>query len=170
MIKRCIMIFPKFENINIINEIREKYDPLAKYVEPHITLVFPFDSDISTDNLKSHFNEVLKGIKKFSVQLKNFTGDFRDGYLFLNVKKGNDDIIELHDKLYTGILEKFLFRKVTYCPHLTVGILEKQVEFDKAIDKLSCYDESFEAIIDKIYVENIDTNEYSTIELSFELE
>lgn len=168
--KRAIILFPSFHNINVIKSIREKYDPLEKYIAPHITIVFPFDSDLSTDDLKSHFNKVLKGMKKFNVQLKNFTGDFRDGYLFLNVKKGNDNIIELHDKLYSGILESFLFRKVTYCPHLTVGKLQEQIEFDKALDELSCYTESFETVIDKIYIENIDISEHSTIEFSFDLE
>jgi hypothetical protein len=39
MIKRCIMIFPKFENIEQIELIRRKYDPLVNHVEPHITLI-----------------------------------------------------------------------------------------------------------------------------------
>lgn len=156
--------------MNSIKSIREKYDPLANHIAPHITIVFPFDSHISTHDLKSHFNKVLKGIKKFNVQLKDFTGDFRDGYLFLNVKKGNDNIIELHDKLYSGVLENFLFRKVTYCPHLTVGRLQQQIDFDKALDELSCYDESFEAVIDKIYIQNIDIIEHCTTEFSFDLE
>lgn len=168
--KRAIILFPSFYNINSIKNIREKYDPLANCIAPHITIVFPFDSDISTEDLKSHFNKVLKGIKKFNIQLKDFTGDFRDGYLFLNVKKGNDNIIELHDKLYSGILESFLFKKVTYCPHLTVGRLPNQIDFDKALDELSSYDESFETVIDKIYIENIDIIEHSTIEFSFDLE
>ncbi|SFB03010.1 2'-5' RNA ligase family protein [Clostridium frigidicarnis] len=167
--KRSIILFPSFYNINTIKSIREKYDPLANCIAPHITIVFPFDSDISTDELKWHFNEVLKGIKKFSIQLKDFTGDFRDGYLFLNIKKGNDHIIELHDKLYSGILDGFLYRKATYCPHLTVGRLNEQIEFDKAVDELSYYSESFETVIDKIYVENIDINENSIIEFSFDL-
>lgn len=54
MIERCIMIFPEFENMSVINGIRDKYDPLAKYVRPHITLVFPFQSDISSIELKKH--------------------------------------------------------------------------------------------------------------------
>lgn len=168
--KRAIILFPSFDNINIIKSIREKYDPLANCIAPHITIVFPFDSDISNEDLRLHFNKALKGIKKFNVQLKDFTGDFRDGYLFLNVKKGNDNIIELHDKLYSEILESFLFRKVTYCPHLTVGRLEQQIEFDKALDELGCNGESFQAVIDKIYIENIDSIEHSTIEFSFNLE
>ncbi len=42
--KRCIMIFPKFENMKIINEIREIYDPVVNNVGPHITLIFPFEN------------------------------------------------------------------------------------------------------------------------------
>lgn len=103
-------------------------------------------------------------------KLSGFTGDFRDGYLFLNVKRGNDSIIELHDKLYSGILESFLFRKTTYCPHLKVSRLQQPAEFDKAMDELACYDESFEAIIDKLYVEDIEATEYSMTEFSFNLE
>ena len=37
MNKRTIMIFPEFENINIINDIRRKYDSLVDLV-PHILL------------------------------------------------------------------------------------------------------------------------------------
>ena len=173
-LKRVIILFPNFHNANIIENIRKKYDPLANYIDPHITIVFPFDSDISTNDLKLHFNKVLKGIKKFNIKLKDFTGDFRDGYLFLNVKKGNDNIIQLHDKLYSGILDNFLSRRVTYCPHLTVGKLPLQVKFDKALDKaldkLSSCTESFETTIDKIYVVNIDSIELSTIEFSFDLD
>ncbi len=41
MIKRCIMIFPQFENVNIINEVRTNYDPLANHVRPLLHLYFP---------------------------------------------------------------------------------------------------------------------------------
>lgn len=47
---RTIMIFPQFKNIEIINEIRNRYDPLAKLVRPHITLVFPFENEMSNVN------------------------------------------------------------------------------------------------------------------------
>ena len=43
---RTIMIFPQFNNIEIIDGIRDRYDPLAKLVRPHITLVFPFESEM----------------------------------------------------------------------------------------------------------------------------
>ena len=51
MVKRTIMIFPEFDNIDSIDRIRSKYDPLAELVRPHITLVFPFESDITNDTV-----------------------------------------------------------------------------------------------------------------------
>jgi hypothetical protein len=96
-LKRSVILFPCFHNVDAIQMLRKKYDPLANCIAPHITVVFPFDSELSTDELKSHISETLRGTKKFCVGLKDITGDYRDGYLFLNVKKGNDLIIELHD-------------------------------------------------------------------------
>ena len=40
------MIFPEFDNMDVIDKIREKYDPLAKLVRPHITIVFPFKLEL----------------------------------------------------------------------------------------------------------------------------
>lgn len=74
MIERCIMIFPEFNNMKIIDEIRERYDPLASHVRPHITLVFPFYSDINSDKLKEHIEHVLSEIRPFKIALKGVTG------------------------------------------------------------------------------------------------
>lgn len=168
--KRAIVLFPKFNNIDAIQAIRERFDPLASSIAPHITLVFPFESELSTDELREHLVRALKGVKTFEILLNGITGDFRDGYLFLNVKRGNDEIIDLHDKLYRGVLEQYLFRKVTYCPHVTVGRLEQPTEFDQALEELAGFSEQFKVEIDRISVENIDSHEQSMIELVFDLE
>mgnify|MGYP003612882315 CR=1 FL=1 len=168
--KRAIVLFPKFQNLDAIQSIRQRFDPLAKYIAPHLTIVFPFESALSTEELSAHLSNALTGLKKFDVRLQGITGDFRDGYLFLNVKRGNDPIIDLHDRLYQGTLEPFLFRKVTYCPHITVGRLEQQTEFDQALEELAGFSEQFEVEIDRVSVENIDSGERSTIELVFDLE
>ena len=131
--KRAIVLFPKFHNIDAIQAARERFDPLANYIAPHITLVFPFECALSAEELRAHLHTALAGAKKFNVRLSGVTGDVRDGYLFLNVKQGNDEIIDLHDRLYSGALESFLYRKVTYCPHVTVGRIEQQDAFDLAV-------------------------------------
>lgn len=49
---RTIMIFPEFENMDIIDRIRDKYDSLARLVRPHITLVFPFENEMSNEAIE----------------------------------------------------------------------------------------------------------------------
>ena len=38
--KRDILIFPKFDNMNLIQKVRNKYDRLSNLVAPHITLAY----------------------------------------------------------------------------------------------------------------------------------
>lgn len=86
MIKRCIMIFPYFGNVEIIDDIRKKYDPLSEHVRPHITLVFPFESDIEASKLKEHIENVISGMMPFDIKLSGITPSTSFGsYLFLNI-------------------------------------------------------------------------------------
>lgn len=108
MLKRCIMIFPEFNNGQIIDKLRGQYDPLAEHVRPHITLVFPFVSDIKTSELKEHILSALSGTTPFEVTLRGIipVNSFAK-YLFLTIVKGSEELIELHKRLYTGILEDY---------------------------------------------------------------
>lgn len=165
------MIFPKFENGQVIDRIRGKYDPLANHVKPHITLVFPFDSDIKTDELKEHITSVLAGYKPLEITLHKITPTESFGrYLFLNVQKGSDEIIELHKRLYTGILQPYFPEWLKggdiFVPHMTVGCFECEEDFKAAINETRNIDDSFKTTVDEISVEIIDANEDSIIELN----
>ena len=70
---RTIMIFPDFENGEIIDKIREKYDPLAKMVRPHITIVFPFDIQLSDEEIEKILDNRLNGIKAFEIEFQGFS-------------------------------------------------------------------------------------------------
>ena len=79
--KRDILIFPKFDNIDIINQVRNKYDRLANLVNPHITLV-------QADSLKdfSDFNyEFTTVIHKVSVE---FIGENEESIIIKIIKLG----------------------------------------------------------------------------------
>lgn len=170
--KRCILIFPKFENIDIINEIREKYDPFASNVLPHITLVFPFDSNISRTELKDHLVVSLENIKCFSLTMQGIRKlDDSGFYLILQVTQGTEIIKELHEKLYIGLLQpsKPIWPK-GFMPHMTVGLLPNSDELDTAYRDLENINEKFSAKIDTVSVEIIGENEDSIIELEVKLE
>jgi 2''-5'' RNA ligase len=173
MLKRCIMIFPKFDNGQIIDKIREQYDPLANHVRPHITLVFPFDSDIQTMELREHISYVLAEIRPFEIILNRITPTNNFGkYLFLNIQKGNDEIIELHKRLYTGILQNYYpewLKGRIFLPHMTVGSFDNEEDFEEAINETRDIVDSFKTTVNEISVEIIDENEDSIIEFNIPL-
>ncbi|MGL4570485.1 MAG: 2'-5' RNA ligase family protein [Clostridium sp.] len=167
---RTIMIFPEFENIDIINDIRKKYDPLADLVMPHITLVFPFDSDLTNYELNLYLEECLGGIKQFKVELQGFSKqeDKYGKYLFLNVVQGIDEIKAIHDVLYKYKLKEFESAQ-DYVPHMTVGKVYSMELLDKALGDVNKYSDKFSTVVRKISVEMIGEHEESIIIIEHEL-
>jgi 2'-5' RNA ligase len=168
MIKRSITIFPEFQNNHHIQNLREKYDPLFELIPPHITLVFPFTSDITTAQLQEHMKTVLAEEQPFFIRLQGVTGDGGE-YLFLNVKEGNDALTRIHDLLYSGLLKEFLYRGVSYNPHLTVGKLGDTPGFTQALKETEHFSEEFTTVVDKVIVEIIDEDERSHPEIYYNL-
>ena len=88
-ITRCVHIFPRFKNSNIIEDIREKYDPLFGCIEPHITVVFPFESSIDKTVLKNEIQNILQKERAFIISAQKFEAVESYGYyLFLNLDSG----------------------------------------------------------------------------------
>ena len=150
-LKRAIVIFPKFENVYPIEQLRKQFDPLARTIEPHITVVFPFESDLQIEQLHAHVWQAIQGTGPFQVGLSGITGA-DDEYLFLNVKKGNDEIIKLHDRLYSGLLAEHLCITHTYIPHLTVGRLKDKEDFSTALETTKTMNLLFQTIIEEVTV------------------
>jgi 2'-5' RNA ligase len=167
------MIFPKFHNIEVIDKIREQFDPLSNHVRPHITLVFPFESSISTSNLKEHISTALSDVAPFNIELNKVIPNNNFGrYLFLNVQKGNHAIIELHKKLYTGIVQEYYpkwLKETRFLPHMTVGSFDNDEEFHAAIEATQDINDTFKTTVNEISVEIIDENEDSIIEMTISL-
>jgi 2'-5' RNA ligase len=174
MKKRTIMIFPQFENIHIIDGIREKYDPLADHVRPHITLVFPFESDLTSIELKEHLAKVLAGICPFRLTMDDIIkiDSFSGMYLFLTVNEGIEDIKKLSSKLYTGILEPYKpewLNERTFLPHITIGKFTSKDDLNKAFNDVSVIKESFITTVNKVSAEIIGENEDSVIDIEVNL-
>ena len=65
--KRDILIIVDFPNIDIIKEIQKKYYDIADKIEPHIAVTFPFDSDISDEELYKKLCKVAEKYKPFKI-------------------------------------------------------------------------------------------------------
>ncbi|WP_235885334.1 2'-5' RNA ligase family protein [Paenibacillus cymbidii] len=166
--RRCIMIFPSFENLAAIEEIRSKHDPLFGYVGAHVTLVFPFCSDIATEALRRNIETAVAGVKPFRLVMQGISGA-EGGYLFLDVAQGGEELSELHRRLYTGMLQSYyppFLRETPYVPHLTVGRINDRTEWQRAVHSYRSIKERFEQhTVKEISVEVIDEQEYSAIEM-----
>ena len=163
MQERTIMIFPEFNNQEIINGIRKKYDPLYNLVKPHITLVFPFKSSMPDEILSQKLEESLKEAIPFSLILQGISRhkDTYGNYIFLNIKKGSQEIIKIHNDLYLNIFGE------RYCepfiPHMTIGNLDSADEMEQAYNSVKDMDICFTTIIEKVSVEMIGNNGESII-------
>ena len=167
-VSRAIVIVPEFERVERIAELRRAYDPLAFALPPHITLVFPFASDLTMAALAAHVTTAVAGIAPFPIELRDVTGD-GDEYLFLNVKRGNDGIIALHDRLYTGPLAPFRSLRHTFVPHLTVGRLERPAAFGVALAHATRLSDTFATVVREVAVFRIGPGDTRVVELTASL-
>lgn len=124
--KRDILIFPKFKNIDKLQEIRNKYDPLANEVAPHITIVFPFSDDLTDEQILLKAQELLKDFPAFDITFEGLSLYYDKYYakknvIFLNCVEGKEEIISLHDILYKDIFDSHLDTRFEYTPHITLG-------------------------------------------------
>lgn len=167
---RTIMIFPEFNNMEIIDNIRKKYDPLAELVRPHITLVFPFESQMSNTELTDILNRRLQNVKPFVIKLKGISKheDNFGNYLFLNVIQGIEEIRFIHQVLYDNEFKEF-HMGVSYIPHMTIGNLSSVELLNKAFSEIKSVDDTFSTVVNKISVEMIGDNKESIIIIEKEL-
>lgn len=170
MSTRTIMIFPEFENMEIINEIREKYDPLARLVRPHITLVFPFENQMSANDIADILSVRLKNIKPFEIILKGISKqeDRFGNYLFLDVNEGAEEICAIHKVLYDNEFYEYDLG-LGYRPHMTVGKLPTIEALNAAYEELKGLDNTFKSMVNKISVEMIGENDESIVIIEKEL-
>ncbi|WP_158634005.1 2'-5' RNA ligase family protein [Radiobacillus deserti] len=163
MITRSICVFPKFVNMNRIEKWREKYDTLFGKINPHVTLVFPFKSELDKESLETHVRDILDGVNPFIIEL-NGVSRTDDNLLYLTVGKGVEELVEIHDRLYSRVLQPFLRKDLPYNPHVTIGRLDSKQALEEAYRDVRSEFESTQTLVRELAVEIIEEDETSNIE------
>jgi 2'-5' RNA ligase len=145
MRKLAVVHVPNFDTKDI-DAFRKKYDSGWKIIPPHITIVSPL-SEISEEQLVKHIASQVKGIKAFPIRLHGLIRTF-DDCLFLHVQEGTEQIIELHNKLYSGILAPYVPTEYPFEPHITLGSFRSKEDIFDAKLFASAYAEAEEMNID----------------------
>lgn len=157
--KRVVVAFPTIADASAwaqVMAVRERFDPLAGRIAPHLALVFPFQDPMSDRVLEAHLRSAASQVQRFAITLGEVTAHENE-YLFLNVKRGNDAVVHLHDALYTGALAPHRVRMHTFVPHVTVGRLAAD-ELAAALDDSSALTSAIAAAVDAISVYRIEAD------------
>ena len=123
----ALVFYPQLDSelSEAIGRIRMKYDPTASRSKPHITIVFPVPDAVGEAELISHIEEALVGWTPFEIELGGFHKS-RDHWLFLTLVAGAEDVKELHQSLYTGVLDTYRRADIDFIPHLGLGLFVKE--------------------------------------------
>ena len=98
--KRDILIMANFPNIDKIKEIQLKYYDIADKIEPHIAVTFPFDSNISDQELHDKLTKILENYKPFKITCHGVSTPVGESnYRFLNIIENKDIIKSISDDI-----------------------------------------------------------------------
>ena len=160
IIIRSILIFPQISSLANVQHVRSLYDPLATHIRPHISLIFPFRSELSNQNIISAIKSSVRFIKPFKTTF-NKLGHDNNGYIWLEATQGKDQLINLHDELYQHkYFSSFLRKDIPYAPHITLGkVREEKVE--EILNTIQLTNIQFVTKIESISVEKILPNDDS---------
>lgn len=130
--RRAVVWFPQFSNIVAIDRFRSQHDPLGNVMPPHVTLVFPFHSRLTLDQLTAHVQKVVRAWPAFPVVM-NGVWTAQNEFVGISAQVGKDAMAEMHDRLYRGPLAEFLRPEFDYEPHITLARAVQPNQFDALV-------------------------------------
>lgn len=143
----AIVVFPTFEGLEKVNSIRERFDPNYNQIKTHITLVYPFTSEVRDEEI----HEILKDFSPFAVKLDAIRASSKDNYIFLDITDGKKEIMKLHRELYNKLKlawkEEFMYR-----PHISIANPKTKQEQKIALQNIQEQHLDFTCTIDSIYL------------------
>ena len=169
--KRVIYVEPIIENNNLIYEFFYKYNSDSKFVNPHICLVFPFESNIETSTIDELFRNVFDDINSFKISLSGIEESLeeKNNFLFLKVNDASDNLKNLIQKLYKR-LEGSAKLKGEYNPHITIAKNSSVDCINSIMEEAKCFSNiSFDAYVDNINCGVLSKDENGNIVLKNEL-
>lgn len=101
-------------------------------IKPHINLVYPFEVS-NQKKLENHIKNSIKDIFAFNLIMGGLQKSAKEYYLYLLVKKGKEEVMNLYKRLNSGILSSFKNLDMPeYIPHITLGVFNSEKEINKA--------------------------------------
>lgn len=170
--RRVIFVEPQIENPETIIDIFKKHNPDSSFVNPHICLVFTFESDLETSVLETIINNTLNKYSSFDIKLSGLSVSYekRNNFLFLNVVDELNILKQMSSDLYTRLGDNAKFKGL-YTPHITLGKSKSAKEINKINKEAqNALQSEYTATISTIYCKKLIQDSSGNIKLEYELE
>ena len=161
---RSVLIFPHFADTSAIDRVRSMFDPAFTKIKPHITLVFPFASIYTAEEIRDAVVSCTAGISQFKLTLSETV--VKDSFLFMIPSEGRACITALFRNLHAGLFKPFLppvLEQEAFIPHMTVGTCTPENAQERLSAARSLLRE-YTALIDTVSVEIIGPDSKAIIE------
>ncbi|MGH8015228.1 MAG: 2'-5' RNA ligase family protein [Candidatus Zixiibacteriota bacterium] len=115
----AVVIFLPAHLDELIYPLRQKFDPLYNKVPGHITIVFPFETPLSLNDLSTALKHELKDIRPIEIELESI-GDFYPVSPTIYWKiKSCEPVQMLYHTLHSKLDLPIPFKQFT--PHVTIA-------------------------------------------------
>jgi len=120
--KRVIFVEPEIENCTEVINFFNRHNPDSSFVNPHICLVFPFESEMDKEFINKILLETLHKYEEFIITLSGISISYeeKNNFVFLNVNDGNGYLEKISKELYALLGDNALLKGV-YIPHITIA-------------------------------------------------
>ena len=129
----AIAWFPSFHGMERIEAFRARHDPAAAQVPAHLSLVFPFGSNLTPLQLETHVRRVAARWPPVSVTFRAVRLHANE-FVFLMAARGAESLGALHERLYTRSLRPHLRPEFPYEPHITLARQREPARLDAAYE------------------------------------
>lgn len=114
----AVIYLPRELNATIA-PFREKYDPFFDRVDAHITLVFPFDTTRTLDEISTPIKHEAEKHKSIDIELQSIADFYPDSpVIYWEIKK-NEQLCDLYYRFYSCLGLPIPVKD--YIPHVTIA-------------------------------------------------
>ncbi len=121
----AVVYYPNIKHEGFL-AFRDKYEPYANLLPPHVSLVYPVDVSIGHKNLSDHIRKVLESWQPFDLHFQSQLELSWDNWMKLLAEEGHEQLVRLHDHLYTGILKPHLRKDLPYNAYIGIGLFSHE--------------------------------------------
>lgn len=145
----CHTLFFPAHDTNAIDEFQDQFFPFRPALSPHIKIL-THRKCVSKQVMDTCLEDTLANFKPFEIHLADLDQSDREGWLFLRVREGNDQIVALQ-KALIKCTQKYTQSCKRVEPRIVLGFFARDRQGRQwAYEEAASRDFSFRTLFDRV--------------------